>query len=181
MCTSRKYKRGRPAVGNIDQDEFAGATSSAGTQTAETFGGERQATLPEDLRRAIRRLRVQVYYESVKGQSSAEAQTGESLASVQTVPEPGGVEEDSPERASADLAERRIYWCNIAAPHSGIRFVTRSSSEPIGRKWHTLNAWRWSTKRCSSTNPCCSISKRSRTCLGNARPNSRSNRLSAKQ
>jgi hypothetical protein len=48
-------------VGNIDQDEFAGATSFAGTQTAESFGGERQATLPKDLRRAIRRLRVRVH------------------------------------------------------------------------------------------------------------------------
>jgi hypothetical protein len=54
-------KEGETEVGNIDQDELGGATSSAGIQTAESFGGERQATLPKDLRRTIRRLHVRVH------------------------------------------------------------------------------------------------------------------------
>jgi hypothetical protein len=82
---------------------------------------------------------VRVHYKSVEGQSSAQAQTGESSASLQAAPAPGGVEEDSPERAWADPTER-IYRRNTIAPHSGIGFVTRSSGEPIGRKWNTLNA-----------------------------------------
>jgi hypothetical protein len=71
--------------------------------------------------------------EYVEGKSYAQARTGGNPAQLKTPPAQGGVEEDSSERASVDTTERRIYWCNVTASHSGNGFVTRSG-ESIGRE-----------------------------------------------
>jgi hypothetical protein len=59
VCISKVFKRMVLAM-KIDRDEFASAASSAGNETVEAFGGEGQTEIPENLRRTVHRLSVQV-------------------------------------------------------------------------------------------------------------------------
>jgi hypothetical protein len=68
----------------IQDESSASARHSAGIKTAESYIGQRQTHVREDLQRPVRQLRVRVHLESVKRPRAPEVETVEIPASLQT-------------------------------------------------------------------------------------------------